>query len=77
MSYKRKIKDKRILEKLSKSNCAWYYPKKQRYVKIIWSSTPGYTKWLKRISNKKYRKTFDVGNYSAYKRLYDYRWELY
>lgn len=55
----------------------WFDDDKNRYVKCNASNTPGYTKLLKRISNKKVRKISDLGNYSAYRKSYDYKWEIY
>jgi hypothetical protein len=55
----------------------WFDEVKNRYIKYTASNTPGYTKLLKRISNKKVRKTEDIGNFNIYRRSYDYKWELY
>ena len=41
------------------------------------SNTPGYAKSLRRISNKKVRKSTDLGNYGDYRRQYDYKWALF
>lgn len=47
------------------------------YYKYPASNTPGYTKLLRRISNKKVRKSVDVGNHGTYRKSYDYKWEVY
>lgn len=47
------------------------------YYKYTASNTPGYTKVLKKLSNKKVRKTSDIGSYSNYRRKYDYNWVLF
>lgn len=50
---------------------------KGRYVRYSPSNTPGYTKFLKKVSNRKIRKSKDVVNHGAYKRQYDYWWALF
>ena len=55
----------------------WFDEDKNRYIKYTASNTPGYTKLLRRISNKKVRKAVDIGNYSAYRKCFDYWWELF
>ena len=55
----------------------WYDEKRGFYYKYPASNTPGYTKLLKRISNKKVRKTAEVGDYGSYRKSYDYKWEIY
>lgn len=47
------------------------------YYKYNASNTPGYTKTLKRISNKKVRRTADIGSHGSYRRKYDYYWVLF
>lgn len=39
--------------------------------------TSGYTKYLRRLSNRKVRKSKDIYNYGAYRKLYDYWWTLF
>ena len=46
------------------------------YYKYTASNTPGYTKLLKRISNKKVRKANIVGSHGEYRRCFDYKWTL-
>ena len=84
MSYKRKREDNRRLKRLyektnnaSSGAGAWYSHKKKRYIKSVPSTTSGYTKFLRRISNKKYRKHNEIHNFSTYKKLFDYWWTLY
>jgi hypothetical protein len=55
----------------------WFDERKNRYIKCTASNTPGYAKLLRRISNKKVRKAAEIGNYSAYRKCFDYWWELY
>ena len=47
------------------------------YYKCTASNTPGYTKSLRRISNKKVRRAADLGSYSNYRKKYDYNWVLF
>lgn len=47
------------------------------YYKYTASNTPGYAKSLRRISNKKVRRSSDIGCYSDYRRKYDYNWQLF
>lgn len=84
MSYRRKKEDKKRLKRLyEKTNNAstgagvYYSDKKKRYIKTTASTATGYTKFLRRISNKKYRKHKEIHNFSAYKKLFDYWWALY
>lgn len=55
----------------------WFDDDRGFHYKYSASSTPGYAKSLRRISNKKVRKAAEVGNYGDYRRLYDYKWELF
>lgn len=47
------------------------------YYKYTASNTPGYTKSLRKISNKKVRRATNVGNYGDYRKNYDYNWVLF
>ncbi len=55
----------------------WFNEDKNYYVKYTASNTPGYAKMLRRISNKKVRKSTDIGNYGIYRKSYDYKWTLF
>ena len=55
----------------------WFDESDMRYKKYTTSNTPGYTKHLRRISNKKVRRAYNIGNHSSYKKLYDYWWILF
>lgn len=55
----------------------WYDERRGFYYKYSASNTPGYTKSLKRASNRKVRRARDLGRHSDYKRLYDYKWILF
>ena len=55
----------------------WYDEDRGFYYKYTASNTPGYTKLLKRISNKKVRRAAEVGNHGDYRRNYDYKWVLF
>lgn len=83
MGYRRSRESKRRLKKLSEATegyspgGAWYNPDKKRYVRYHGSNTPGYTKFLRRMSNRKVRKYGELLNNSLYKKAYDYWWILY
>jgi hypothetical protein len=55
----------------------WYDEDRGFYYKYTASNTPGYAKALRKIGNKKVRKAPDIGNYSAYRKQYDYKWTLF
>jgi hypothetical protein len=63
--------------KSSYGSGVWYDEDRGFYYKYTASNTPGYTKLLKRISNKKVRRATDVGNHCDYRRNYDYKWVLF
>ena len=83
MAYKQaQSRRKRLLKtyyKTKNNYCrgVWFDEDKSRYIKYSASNTPGYTKFLRRVSNKKVRKAKDIGSRSGYRRLYDYWWILY
>jgi hypothetical protein len=87
MSYQRNIEDKRRLKKLyleTKNSCivgAYYDDKKNRMIRYSPSDNGNAkistTKYLKRQSNKKIRRSCDVFQRGGYKKQYDYWWELY
>lgn len=83
MAYKQSQNRKKRLLRTYRKTCrgygggVWFDEDKGRFIKYSGSNTPGYTKFLRKMSNKKVRKTADVGNFSSYKRLYDYKWILY
>lgn len=41
------------------------------------SNTPGYTKLLRRIGNKKVRQSKHTLKHGDYRRVYDYKWALF
>lgn len=55
----------------------WFDEETGRYIKCPASNTPGYTKSLRRVSNRKVRKATEVYNFGIYKKLYDYKWILW
>jgi hypothetical protein len=55
----------------------WFDEESGRYRKYTVSNTPGYTKTLRRQSNKKVRRLKDLDSHGAYKKAYDYWWILY
>lgn len=83
MAYKQAQKrKKRLLKtyKKTKNSCyggVWFDERKGYYRKFSCSNTPGYTKLLRRLSNKRVRRTKYLGNFSSYKKIYDYKWTLF
>lgn len=55
----------------------WYNEDRGFYYKYAASSTPGYAKFLRRISNKRIRQSKDTFRNSKYRRAYDYKWTLF
>jgi hypothetical protein len=84
MAYKQaQNRKKRLLKtyRQTKTNygCGVFFDEdKGRYIRYSPSNTPGYTKFLKKVSNRKIRRArTDIGNHGAYKRQYDYWWTLF
>ena len=83
MSYQRTNENKNRLRKLLQHTshkcvgCAYYDADKGRIVRIMASNTPGYTKYLRRRSNKRVRGLDDIANGTSYKKVFDYKWELF
>lgn len=83
MAYKQAQKRKKRLlrtyeaTKNSYGAGVWFDENSGRYIKYHACRTPGYTKYLRRMSNRKVRRAKDVGNHSDYKKLYDYWWILF
>ena len=82
MSYRRSQQENQRIKKLyaqtkHKYGRGVYYDKdKERYVRY-YISKRGRGKWLRRQSNKKARKSTRLPNFCAYRRLFDYWWELF
>ena len=55
----------------------WFDDSKGFYKKHTPSNTPGYAKALRRLSNRRVRRSKDFYNHGSYKKLYDYWWTLY
>jgi hypothetical protein len=83
MAYKQAQNRKKHLLKTYKAtknswgSGVWFDEQTGRYVKYSGSNTPGYTKYLRRMSNRKVRRAKDIGNHSNYKKYYDYWWILF
>ena len=54
----------------------WYDEDRGFYYRYTCSNTPGYARSLRRISNKRVRKSSMLLNHGEYRRLYDYKWAL-
>lgn len=83
MSHKRYCENRKRLKRLSietENSCcagAYFDESKGRYVKYTPNRGSGYTKYLKKMSNKKLRQTKETLNHRAYKKNYDYMWILF
>lgn len=83
MSYKRCVEDRARIRKLYNdvghhyTPCVYYDERKGRIIKTYLSSgRKGRARWLKRQSNKKIRKYKGYIRKGAYKKVFDYWWEL-
>lgn len=56
---------------------AYYDEDKGRYVEYSPNRKSGHTKYLRKLSNRKVRKSKDYLNHGAYRKMYDYWWELF
>lgn len=65
------------MRKHSTGSGVWYDEDRGFYYKYTASNTPGYAKMLRRISNKKVRKSSELGNFGVYRKSYDYKWTLF
>ena len=82
MSYKRSRERRRRLKKLCEESYsfvsgAWYDEKKKTYRKMESSKESARKKYLRKVSNRKVRRSKDVPNGNKYRRFFDYWWELY
>ena len=83
MSYRRKREDERRLKRLYDKTkhhygAGVYFDKdKNRYIRYYASKRSGNTKYLKRQSNKRVRRSQSSMRHGQYKRLFDYWWELF
>jgi hypothetical protein len=55
----------------------WYDEDRGFYYKYTASNTPGYAKSLRKIGNRRVRKSKNLYNNSEYRRVYDYKWALF
>ena len=53
----------------------WYDEQKHRFIRYS-TGSGGRAAFLKKQSNKRVRRKADVGSHNAYRRHFDYRWEL-
>lgn len=82
MSYYRSQERNRRLKKVydeTRTHCGagvYYSDKKKRYIKYSPSNKSGYTKYLRRLANRKVRKNKNLLRYGSYRKAYDYWWTL-
>ena len=83
MGYRASQERNRRLKKLyadtkySYSAGVYYDDDKGRYVKYTPRRKSGYTKFLRRVANRKVRKNKDYFKRGLYRKVYDYWWELF
>lgn len=87
MGYKRSVEDRRRMKKLydeTKTKLiggAFFDKSKGRIIRFSYSDNPrgreSMTKYLKRQSNKRVRKSDELYERGTYRRVYDYRWMLF
>lgn len=83
MAYKQaQNRKKRLLRTFNKTKNSygsgvWFNDERGFYYKYTASNTPGYAKMLRRVSNKKVRKSAEIGSHGDYRRCYDYKWALF
>ncbi len=84
MGYHRSREQRRRLKKLySKTGGfpggAWYDEERDRYIRSYTSNHnhPGYSKYLRRVSNRRVRRTKHALQNGQYRKVYDYWYELY
>lgn len=81
MAYKQAKMRRSKLEKTYNKSGTRYYPggvyydeELDRYFKY---DLPRFAKYLRKVSNKKVRKAGNLGQRGNYRKLFDYKWELY
>jgi len=55
----------------------YYDEDKKRYIKYSPNKRAGYTKCIRKIANRKVRRSKDLLRHGTYRKLYDYWWELF
>lgn len=56
---------------------AYYDARKRRFVRYWASNTPGYTKYLRRQTNKKIRRSDELYQGGLYKKAFEYWWAIF
>ena len=82
MAYKQAANRRCKLEKLYKQTKnhgaypggAYFDEQRGIYIK---NNLPRFAKYLRKVSNRKVRKIADIGNNGNYRKLYDYKYNLY
>ena len=83
MSYRRSKEQRRRLKKLCQATQgsygagAYYDKDKDRYIRYSPRNGSSYPRYLRRIANRKVRRSQGLPMYGAYRKVYDYWWELY
>lgn len=83
MSYQTKQEEKIKLKKLyekTKNSCragAYYDEDKDRLIKFSPRRKSKYTKYLRKVANRKVRRYSEDLSYGSYRKVYDYWWEIF
>lgn len=83
MSHRRSKEERRRLKKLAKKTypCyaggAYFDENKGRYVRLYISGRSGFPKYLRKMTNKRLRRSKETFKYSEYKKILDYWWTLF
>lgn len=82
MGYQRSKEQKRRLKKLrhaTQGSCiagAYYDKDKNRYIRYYPRNGSSYPRYLRKLANRKVRRSGGIPMYGAYRKVYDYWWEL-
>ena len=83
MGYRRSNERNRRLKKLYDETKNWYgagayYDEdKKRYIRYSPCRNSGYAKYLRKVANRKVRRSKDCLKHGSYRKVYDYWWELF
>lgn len=84
MDYRGSQERNRRLKKLcdetkysSRGAGAYYDEDKKRYIRYSPCRNSGYAKYLRKVANRKVRRSKDCLKHGSYRKVYDYWWELF
>lgn len=82
MGYRRSVERNHRLKRIYDSTKhkytggVYFDEEKNRYIRYCPRNTTGYTKFIRRKSNKRFRKQNEPLNHNQYRKVYDYWWTL-